>query len=341
MSKRLTSTTHPIDVHFVPGSALPAKGAIGFTLAPGRKGPGMDGMHDRDLDLDLNRLRAQHGINVVVSLVTDAEAVERTGVTSAIERRAVEARGMEFHHLPVEAGDLPADDALVALVQKLRDAVSVGRKVVVHDRAGGGRSATVVAALLIGMGHDVDDAIAKVRSVRAKAVEPMQARKLEVVAPRLAQQTSPLLQIVEDTLKGQGWNHKRQAGVTLVSTGVNLHGAPVPLFILTHEAAQRVIVFAETKINAPSGARSAVAELLHRINWSEVLGGFEMDISDGQVRYRTAIDVEGGALVPMMVRNLIMAGVVAVGQYRSAIAAVANTGAAPAEAMARPREGLN
>jgi protein-tyrosine phosphatase len=341
MPEHLTSTTHPIDVHFVPGSDLPAKGAIGFTLAPGRKGPGVAGLHDRDLQLDLDRLRAHHGINVVVSLVTDEEATKRTGIASAMERRAVEARGMTFHHLPVEVGQLPKESDLIELVQKLRDEVTFGRRVIVHDRAGGGRSAAVVSALLVGMGHGVQDAVAKVRAVRAKAVEPMQVKQLEAVAPRLAQQTSPMLQIVERTFEGEGWKYQRLPGVTLLVSTLALMGTDVPLVLTTQEAAQRLVVTADTKVYAPQASRAAVGELLHRLNWNQVLGAFDMDLSDGQVRYRVAIDVEGGTLAATMVKNMVATGVGAVVQFGAAIAAVANLGVAPLEALSRPRDALN
>jgi protein-tyrosine phosphatase len=337
----MTSRSHPIEVHFVPAGDLPLKGRIGFTLAPGRTGPGVAGMHDRDLDADLDRLRLEYGTNVLVSLVTDAEAKARTGVTSDVERRAAESRAMTFHHLPVEAGHLPAVDALVDLVRELHDHVAMGRVVVVHDRAGGGRAATVVAALLASQGHTADDAIAKIRSVRPTSIEPQQAKRLHAVSERLAERATPILSDVESAFDAQGWTYHRVPGATLIKTGFDQKGLQVPLLMLSVERHEQLLVFGRVHTTVAEHGRVAVAELLTRINWALTLGAFEMDLSDGEVRYRNAIDVEGGTLAPLMVVNLVRAATTAVAQYSPAIAAVATGRIRPAEALARPREELN
>lgn len=67
---QLDSRTSPIEVHFVPSSELPLKGRVGFTLAPGRKGPGTAGKHDRDLDADMDRLRREYGVTLPLEVGT-------------------------------------------------------------------------------------------------------------------------------------------------------------------------------------------------------------------------------------------------------------------------------
>ena len=42
--------------------------------------------------------------------------------------------------------------------------------------------------------------------------------------------------------------------------------------------------------------RQIVAELLARINYGLNIGNFELDMTDGEIRYKTSIDVEGGEL---------------------------------------------
>jgi hypothetical protein len=69
---------------------------------------------------------------------------------------------------------------------------------------------------------------------------------------------------------------------------------------------QRFIFYSVMESKVPANKRQTVAEYLTRANYGLVLGNFEMDFSDGEVRYKTSIDVEGGQLVPQMVRSVVI-----------------------------------
>src|SRR5437763_14378510 len=43
----------------------------------------------------------------------------------------------------------------------------------------------------------------------------------------------------------------------------------------------------------PPQQRVAIAELLTRTNYGLIIGNFEFDLDDGEVRYKTSVDVEG------------------------------------------------
>jgi len=58
-------------------------------------------------------------------------------------------------------------------------------------------------------------------------------------------------------------------------------------------------------VMVPEEKRLEAAEFLTRANYGLVLGGFEMDMSDGEVGYKTSIDVEGGELTPALVGNMV------------------------------------
>jgi hypothetical protein len=60
--------------------------------------------------------------------------------------------------------------------------------------------------------------------------------------------------------------------------------------------AQQFVFYSLCPVNAPEDKRLAIAELLTRINYDMVIGNFELDFSDGEIRYKTSIDVEGESL---------------------------------------------
>ena len=60
-----------------------------------------------------------------------------------------------------------------------------------------------------------------------------------------------------------------------------------------------------------------------------------MDFSDGEVRYKTSIDVEGGGLASLMVKSLIYANVPTMNKCLPGIMSVIYAGIDPAEAIAK------
>ena len=78
-----------------------------------------------------------------------------------------------------------------------------------------------------------------------------------------------------------------------------------------------------------------VAELLARINYGLNIGNFEMDMNDGEIRYKTSIDVEGGDLTSHMVETLIAVNISTTDRYFPSFAEVMYAGTTPAEAVLR------
>jgi hypothetical protein len=72
--------------------------------------------------------------------------------------------------------------------------------------------------------------------------------------------------------------------------------------------------------------RDDVAEYLTRANYGLMIGNFEMDLDDGDVRYKTGIQVEGEDLGLEMVRGVVLPNVVVMDRYLPGLRAVADTG---------------
>ena len=45
------------------------------------------------------------------------------------------------------------------------------------------------------------------------------------------------------------------------------------------------------------------------------IGNFELDFDDGEIRYKTSIDVEGGELIDKMIDNLLRANLTTTDRY--------------------------
>lgn len=83
----------------------------------------------------------------------------------------------------------------------------------------------------------------------------------------------------------------------------------------------------------PEEQRAAVSEFLTRANYGLPLGNFEMDYRDGEVRFKTSIDVEGGELTPTMIENLLKSNLTTMDQYLPGLMRVLYGNVAPAQAV--------
>lgn len=161
-----TSETHPIRADFLPDETLCLPGKLGMTFAPGMK----DFAWERDASKDLRRLREEYGANVLVSLMEDFEYDKYDmGGMRAFFENARDA-GLEVRHFPILDVDVPRpeqDGEYAAYIGDIIAALEAGKTVVAHCRGGIGRTGTVAASVLVGLGNDPDEAIAVVREARS------------------------------------------------------------------------------------------------------------------------------------------------------------------------------
>lgn len=86
---------------------------------------------------------------------------------------------------------------------------------------------------------------------------------------------------------------------------------------------------------APEGKRLTMAEFLTRANYGLIIGNFEMDFNDGEIRYRTSIDVEGDFLTTDLVKQLVYANVMMMDRYSPGIQAVLSGTMSPEAAISQ------
>lgn len=58
-------------------------------------------------------------------------------------------------------------------------------------------------------------------------------------------------------------------------------------------------------VNAPEDRRPAAAEFLTRANYGLPLGNFEMDLGDGEVRFKSSLSFAGEPLTDNLIRNTV------------------------------------
>ena len=79
--------------------------------------------------------------------------------------------------------------------------------------------------------------------------------------------------------------------------------------------------------------RPAAMELLTRINFELALGCFEMNLVDGEIRFRTSVAIPGPDITPGLVEHLLRSNICIVDERYPQIMAVLYAGVTPEEAL--------
>jgi len=147
-----------------------------------------------------------------------------------------------------------------------------------------------------------------------------------------------LLEVVTEHMREHGMRFGRVGEDTMLFTIYGGDKATYPALINVHTNRPLVVLQVVVGCHAPVEKRTAVAELLTRINYSLIYGNFEMDFSDGEVRYRTSVDVAGGQLTDEMIQALICANLFTVDRFHPAIMSLLWNDLTPEEALALVEE---
>jgi ADP-ribosyl-[dinitrogen reductase] hydrolase len=148
-----------------------AGGRIGMTRCPGQRGSSAlgPGGH-QDLHADIRAI-ADWGAGIVITLIEPGEMVLLGVAELGTE---VAAAGMQWLHWPITDMSAPDERFAAGWAQagaSALEALQAGRHVLLHCRAGLGRTGTVAAFLLMQMKMPAEQAIQQVRAARPGAIE--------------------------------------------------------------------------------------------------------------------------------------------------------------------------
>jgi len=122
----------------------------------------------------------------------------------------------------------------------------------------------------------------------------------------------------------QGW---------VATDGFGQHGSWL-LVGQAHEDRDQAAVYSVLPERVPEDRRAAVNELLARINYGLILGNFEIDLSDGEVRFKVSTDFGGGEPTTAMLKPLVATSLAQFDRWLPALRGVIG-GEDPAGAFAR------
>jgi hypothetical protein len=116
------------------------------------------------------------------------------------------------------------------------------------------------------------------------------------------------------------------------------HGAWA-VFAVGREKDSRCTIYSQVPWTTPEAQRLEMAEAITRINFGLPLGNFEMDFADGEIRFKTSIDVTGERMTTSLFEDLFEPNITTLDLYLPALEAVRDGRMTPREAVRMVEEG--
>ncbi|VTR96676.1 YbjN domain-containing protein [Tuwongella immobilis] len=143
-----------------------------------------------------------------------------------------------------------------------------------------------------------------------------------------------------DFMESEEWRYEILEGENTLRFHVKVKSGRLTCYAEAFEEQCWVLIHSYLPVNASEERRSRVMEFITRANWGMRIGNFELDLSDGEIRYKTSIDVEGGNLVNKMIDNLLQANLSTMDRYYNGLMECIYSDKSP-ESIIRAIEGTN
>lgn len=144
-----------------------------------------------------------------------------------------------------------------------------------------------------------------------------------------------LLETAADYLQKEDWGFETDLENSVLRGSVSGDNVTLNWYVhvIENEEINSVRAYTPLPLNIPEARRVAVAELLARINRRMANGNFELDFSDGEIRFGVVLDLMDGVLTQAMFMRIFMLSLQGCDYYFPTIMGVLYGGTSPALAL--------
>ena len=135
--------------------------------------------------------------------------------------------------------------------------------------------------------------------------------------------------------ESEGWPLDRHDHESWFRSAFAGSSATIGLVGQVREDLEIALLYSVPPLRVPEERRREVAEFLTRANYGLLIGNFELDMEDGEVRYKTGMDVEGAELTPSLIAGMVRANCATADRYFPGLVAIVHGGASAIEAIVR------
>jgi hypothetical protein len=125
-----------------------------------------------------------------------------------------------------------------------------------------------------------------------------------------------MLEKINQYFHQQGWKYAMPENTsTVFLLGVSTKEGKFKCVLDVREEESKFIFFTIFSEKVPENQRLTIAELLMKINYTLFSGSFDMDFTDGQVRFKTSLMCESSNLTFPMIDYVVKGNISVMAQY--------------------------
>jgi hypothetical protein len=125
--------------------------------------------------------------------------------------------------------------------------------------------------------------------------------------------------------EGEKWPFVQLGDQTILQLGFESETNEWNCYARIIEEDDQFVFYSLCPEKVPQARLTPVAEYITRANYNLVMGNFEMDFDDGEVRFKTSVDVEGSQIDAGLIRNVVYANVFIMDRYLPGLLTVIET----------------
>ena len=138
---------------------------------------------------------------------------------------------------------------------------------------------------------------------------------------------------LEQLLTEDGWHPQRYGDGYVYRVGFAGRSGEFSCYADIEADTERFLFYIVAPIRAPEDRLGDVAEYIARANYDLEIGNFEMDFSDGEIRYKSSVGFKKTVLTPELIKNAIYPAVQTADRYLPGLIKVIYGETSPAEAI--------
>ena len=142
-----------------------------------------------------------------------------------------------------------------------------------------------------------------------------------------------IFDVVERFLESDDWPVSRVEGRAVIKTGFEGKNGQFTCYAQERNEQEQFVFYSIFPIRTPENQTHEVAEFITRANYGMIIGNFELDYSDGEIRYKTSLDVEESEITEPLVRHMVYANVLTMDKYFPGLMRVLYAGIDPVSAI--------
>ena len=127
--------------------------------------------------------------------------------------------------------------------------------------------------------------------------------------------SGPLLEELKRVFAENGWPFAEVRGAPVLLTELSGPHGRWSFYAQVVDDQDLILLYSICPRRVPEGRREDVAQFLTRTNYGLAAGNFELDFEDGEIRYKTAVHLQGDELDRLVLKRLVRANGVAMETY--------------------------